>query len=390
MAKKRVVKIRFYMIIVLTIVVGFGAYFLIPKETFSTIKQGTVVFEQQLSAVIVRDEQAFSQNKYGKIDFVAKEGQVVEKDEKVAQVYSWGYSDDVLQELIDIQVQIKRYQENDMLKNVFETDLQTVNSRIGELIDIFSSGGDGIDLVDIQDELIDLMQRQRTLLEKACTPDETLQNLYDREDNVVEKLGQWVSDVNSEAAGTISFYIDGYEEMLAPEKIDALNADDVENLFNDTNMQAIDTSSESQPLYRIVNANKWYCLVMCEEEKGLMVDGLYQISFDRFVDQPYTARLMSERKVNDQVLYVFEINDSVGPLLNVRNTMVTIQRSYQGLTVNENAITERDGVKVIILDVDGEEKSIPVEVMYSDGETSIIKKVEGGANISEGMTVKLF
>ncbi len=141
MAKKRVIRLRFY-IIVAALLLGAVAgvwYFLVPAGTY-TVKAGTMAYQKDFRTVIVRSEKAVTQKNYGKISFIAAEGEKVSKGTKVAEVYAWGYSDEVLQDLIDVQADIRKYQGKRILKQVFEKDLQTINSDIDKLITRLSAG----------------------------------------------------------------------------------------------------------------------------------------------------------------------------------------------------------------------------------------------------------
>ncbi|MFZ5974558.1 MAG: HlyD family efflux transporter periplasmic adaptor subunit [Bacillota bacterium] len=393
MAKKRVVRFRFYIIVAVAVLLVAGGiwYFLVPPGD-AAAQQGTMAFEKQVKTVIVRDEKTVTQENYGKISFIAAEGQKVAANTKVAQVYAWGYSDKVLQDLIKVQTDIKAYQENNILKQVFEKDLQTVNEKIDAQVTKLSSGANGLndlDLIKIESDLKTLMQQQKDLLKRACTPDETLQKLYDRETELQKRLNAWISDVKTKEAGTISFYFDGFEQIMTPDQIDKLKRSDIDNIINNAAIQKIDVSEGSKPLYRLVNSNKWYCLIATEKDDKLQTDMVYDIAFEGFFNQPYTGRLLSQREMDDGVLYVLEINDDIGPLLSVRKANATLKKTYTGLKVPINALTTQGDTQGITAVENGNDVFKPVKVVYKDNEFAIIEAADANQPVEPNTKIRL-
>jgi putative membrane fusion protein len=391
MAKKRVVRFRFYVLLALTVMLAAGAvwYFLVPAGN-ATVEQGTMVYEKQVRTVIVRDEKTVTKENYGKISFVAAEGEKVSAGTKVAEVYAWGYNDKVLQDLISVQSEIKAYQENDILKQVFQKDLQNVKDQIDELATTLCGGDAGnLDLIEIESDLKALMRQQKNMLKNVSTPDDMLQRLYDREAELKGRLDAWISDVVTEEAGTISFYFDGFEQLMTPAQIDKLKRSDIDNIIDNTAVQKIDVSEGTKPLYRLVNSNKWYCLIAGDKDDNLKTGMVYDIAFEGFFDQPYTGRLLSQRELDSGVLYVLEIDDDIGPLLSVRKANAKLGKTYEGMKVPENAISSRDGREGVTAVLDGNDAFVPVTVVYRAGGYAIVEPADNIGTLAPGLQVRL-
>lgn len=350
-----------------------------------------MVYEKQVQAVIVRDEKTVTQENYGKISFVAAEGEKVKAGTKVAEVYAWGYNDKVLQDLISVQTEIKAYQENDILKQVFQKDLQNVNGKIETLVTSLCDGSSGgnLDLIKLESDLTGLMQQQKKLLKKACTPDDMLQRLYDREKELKDRLDAWISDVVTEEAGTISFYFDGFEQLMTPDQIDKLKRNDIENILNNAATQKIDVSEGSKPLFRLVNSNKWYCLIVGDKDDNLKTGLVYDLAFEGLLDQPYTGRLLSQREMDSGVLYVLEISDDIGPLLSVRKANATLGKTYEGMKVPENALTSQNDKQGVMAVVSGKDVFVPVNVVYREDGYAMIEPADSIGTLADGLQVRL-
>jgi putative membrane fusion protein len=393
MANKRVIRLRFY-IIVTALLLGAAAgawYFLVPAGTY-TVKAGTMAYQKDFRTVIVRSEKAVTQKNYGKISFVAAEGEKVSKGTKVAEVYAWGYSDEVLQDLIDVQADIKQYQENNILKQVFEKDLQTVNSDIDKLISKLSAGANGsgeVDLAQAEAQLKTLMAQRKALLKDAVTPNEALQKLYDRENDLKTRLNSWVSDVKAAEAGTISFYFDGYETLMQPGQIDKLTRSDIDGILGDAAPQKIDVSDGTKPLYRLVDSGKWYCLIVADGDQRLQTDVVYGIAFEGFYNKPYTGRLLSQRSLEKGALYVLEINEDIGPLLSVRKANATLKKTYEGLKVPVSALSEKDGAQGVTVIRDGKDVFVSVKVVYKDNDYAVIEPSGNSPSVQANDTLRL-
>ncbi len=53
--------------------------------------------------MIVRDEIVYEAKNYGKTKYIATEGQFVHVGDPIIEVYAWGYNDETLSKLLELQ-----------------------------------------------------------------------------------------------------------------------------------------------------------------------------------------------------------------------------------------------------------------------------------------------
>ena len=108
MARRRVrIKPKFYLLLILSLCCLAGLIALLVRDPSSgTLQAGTMTASIEAKAVLVRDEMCVSVEKYDRVNFIAREGESIYTGMPVAEVYKWGYSDDMNQSLASIRAQI--------------------------------------------------------------------------------------------------------------------------------------------------------------------------------------------------------------------------------------------------------------------------------------------
>ncbi|MGI6160489.1 MAG: HlyD family efflux transporter periplasmic adaptor subunit [Christensenellales bacterium] len=381
MPRRRKVRLRprFYVLLAFIIVAVAGLIIMLDGNgELVTVQNGTVAFEKQVDAIVVRNEQVYTAEDYGKIVINVAEGERIAKDTKVAELYKWGYNDKVLDDLLQIQQQIKDYQENNILKNIIVEDLETLDSEIAAKIKEIAAAiqtGSGVDLLKLEQQLKTYMSDRQMLLKAKTNPDSTLEGYYSKEDQLNNRIAEWKVDVLAEASGVISFYFDGAEEYLSSETLNSLTRLEIDEILKIANTRKLVSAEAAKPLYRLVDNFKWYAAIIAPpgQLEEMRADMKYSMTFEGYYDRPYEGRVISVRRLEDDSnLITLEILEDIGPLLGARQVLADIKRDYTGLKVPATAITKKDDKTGVYMDADGEKVFIECDVVVSDGENAIV------------------
>ena len=396
--RKRKITRRFYIVVAcLVAVVALVLVWAFKGPAEAAIAKDTLALEQGVNVVIVRDEKVYSATNYSAATFFATEGEKISKGSTVAQVYKWGFNQKLMTDLITAQENIRDAQENDIWREVVNSDLNEINNKIStkikEIADVVQ-GNSTADIVSLERRLRELFEQKQTFLKQNVQADARLNELYQKEQQAQSVLGNWREEVTAEDTGVISFYLDGLESQLTPYNLETITKTDIQNAQKGVVTGTGSDSSTTKPLYRLINNYKWYCLIYVDNNST--IDELREgcearMTFEGYLDRPYTAKVTSVRAPEGGgKLYVLEMSEDVTPLLSVRTANATLRVEYEGLSVPQDAIFMQDKQTMLKAEVNGTVSFVPVEVLISDDEkgTCIVQNLN--ADVPLDVNTKIY
>jgi hypothetical protein len=220
--------------------------------------------------------------------------------------------------------------------------------------------------------------------------DSKLTKLYDEENARLASIQSWRTVSAADRSGVVSFYIDGYENDLTPDKLNALSIADVRAVLAGERLENT-RKTLSDGIYRIVDQNRWYVAVLYSGNTWTPMVGQdnYYIQMEGFDDLTYTAAVHSVQKENDSTLAIFEVRDPIGPLIYRRTGKAQFSITLTGLSVRVEALYNENGqMGVWVYDVPGG-TFVPVEVLSTDGSIAMIQPmVEGALQLGQTVLIK--
>jgi putative membrane fusion protein len=355
-------------------------------------KKGELTYTGDFASVIIRDETVYEAENYDKAVFIAAEGAKVKKGTAIAQVYEWGYNDNILNSLLDLQNKIKQYQENTILKDVVNVDLTKYNEDIqkktDEIHEVIAGGKEG-DIITLERELKELMTKRKNYLKEAAKADDELTELYTDEEARLNRIKEWQVDIKAKTDGYLSFYFDGCEQFMNVKNLDKLNKKNIDSILKGDTTNLVEDDHASRPLYRLVTANKWYVLIYCDKKVvEFNKNQKFSFSFQDIYDKKYNGKLLSEREDARGYIYTFLMSDDVSSLLRVRRINVTIDNTFSGIKVPEGAIKNDNGVTGVYVVQENKSVFVPVTVLIKKGGESIVAPVNKNSPLTEDCTVE--
>ena len=396
MPKKIRIRPRFYIIAIAAAALIAGLLVIIlhgPAEAYA--QTGTIVWKKEADAVVMRDERIVRTENYGKTVFAVQEGEKVERGIKVADVYKWGYNENSVKDLMDIQQKIKDYQENNILRDILDKDLESINSKIAEKqdeIDAVINGRSTNDLLLIQQQTQGLMAQRMDYLKQTVQADEALNALYAQQDELTKRINSWKIEILADAPGTVSFYLDGYEDLLRLDNMDQITYNDLINITSGIGKTKATESASQKPLYRLVNDGKWYCLLL--SPKGgmdeLRQDTTVNINFEGFSEQTYQAKVSLLRDMQGGArVTVLQIDGSIGPMLDVRRVKAHLKVDFTGIKLPAAAVKKQDGKEGVYLLEGSSKRFVFIDVLAREGNDCIIRPKYAGDEISINQRIQL-
>lgn len=358
------------------------------KEDVMTLGSGR--FELSAKSAIVRDEVCVTGEKYEKIVFHAKEGAQVSVGDVIAQVFKLGYNEDMLQSLLSVQDRILTEQLS-AVRGVEDAEFSAIDEQIlqkeQEIRKCIMKEADASskDLLTLERELRAMLLQRETYLAEKVHANEALTSLYTDEERQSALIKEWSNDIVAGATGTVSFYFDGYEQVLCASKMDMINADLINSVLKGASVK---TSSDSMDtfLYRIGNQNHWYLAFVTSASNVTRLAGgeRYTVVCEGYSDRPYTGIALEPVISGNHVLNVLEFHDDIGALANVRTVSIEIKQTFDGIEVPSEAVSIENGVAGIKVLVGNETRRVEVVVLADDGTYAIIRAKNSGEALNVG------
>ncbi len=349
-----------------------------PKE--AVVMAATAAYTQHTDAVIVRDEDVFSSESTARVEYVAMEGTLVEAGDTVAYLYSAGYTEKELEKLEDIRQNIQAYHKS-ILANIVDTQLTRydaiVDARALEFKSLVTHQTSG-NLNRLTRQLEAAMVERQEYMRQNKREDLKLNKLYEDENSRLNSISSWRTVAKANEGGVVSFYLDGYEDYLTVDKLATLTPEQLRTVLAGGSLGG--GRSRTQGIYRVVNQNRWYAVILAEGDNWNPVVGQqYYLQMEGFEDVSYDASVTRVQKMDGQVIAEFEINDPIGPLLYERSGKVALSTELSGLSVPSEALYEQNGqIGVWVYDVPGG-TFVAVEVLSNDGKNALVQPLLDGA-----------
>ena len=392
MAIRRRPKIKFFLIVAVTVVViAVVLILLFRTEPTAAVEWASTEYEAQFDMLIVRDEVVYEAKNYGMTDFIAEEGDYVEVGDPIVEVYEWGYNEETLSKLLDLQQTILTYEVEVSRAGVLDEDLDDINSRIdAKATEIQQAVFDNqlATLVSLKRDMQSLLEERMAHLKEVVVADNQLNEYYEEEQVLLEQIAEWCNEITANESGIVSFYFDGCEALMSKDNIGSFTKKVLEEVSEGKTIETAEEDQAYAPLYRVVNENEWYVVMLSDSEIPEMFLGdVFSIVFDDYLDTQYTGVVYdaAELEENDGFVYTILIQDNIGPLLGERRVSAKLYTVIEGMRVPKACVKATDEVDYVETE-DGE--VIPVFVIAEDGEYYFIQTYADQATLEIGQVLK--
>ena len=392
--RRRRVTGRFFVFLLIVLVIALlivrMLFFSGPKT--SQVMMATSSQEQMVNCVLIRDEHVMESESTARVEYIAPENSLVASGDVVANVYTTGYSEQLLTNLETTRSNIQNYHKQ-LLSNIVDADL----NRLDKVVDMMAMEFKNLithqtvgDLASVSAQLETAMVKRQEYLRQNKRADNKLTKLYEEENARLNSIQSWRKVTNADRDGVVSFYLDGYESDLTPSRLDSLTIQDVRSVLGGA-LLATTQATRQNGICRIVDQNKWYAAVLIEGNNWTPMVGQdnYYMVMEGFEDLSFAASVASVQKENGVTLAVFEVRDPLGPLIYRRTGRAQFSITLTGLSVRTEALYNDNGqMGVWVYDVPGG-TFVPVEVLSTTGRISMIQPlVDGSLELGQQVLIK--
>lgn len=397
---------RFFIIIGVLFAVVVAAVYLLRHRTKSgSLSFDSISMERKVAGAIIREETAVSTDRYEKINFHVIEGDMIANNALIATVYRMGYQDESMITILNLEKEIYQYQAQQV--GSADATLNDINSRITaveELIrDVARQDSNQDDLV-LEQQLRSLQQERSNYLYATVPVDTYLQGLITQLNDQKATISNWTRDIiNTAGSGIISFYFDGYEDVLSSSKLGTVNVSLIRNVVRGLNTSKASTSSSKALLYRLVSPNHFYLAFATDIDDPFRVtEGeSYYVTFDDYSDTVYQVTAKApivfaieptseeeETSTSGQgVVNILEFYTDIGSFSGIRTVNATISKAAQGLKLDKELITIENGIPYVYIKNGDALMRVEVNMLSEDEKYCVIRESGGTSILNQGQKV---
>lgn len=361
--------------VVLLIVLSFCIYNIImliinPTDTFM-VEEGSITEEEDTIGYIIRSEQVVTGENYKNgMEQIKSEGEKVAKNEPIFRYYSNG-EDELEKKISELDKKIDEAMQKE--EENPSDDISALEAQISEKLDQLQGETDLTKIREYKKDIDSYIDRKSRIVGERSPAGSYLKKLIDERSSYENELNEGIEYVNAPVSGTVSYKIDGYEEILTPEKFDAINKDLLESIEIKTG-QIIATNSESG---KIIDEFNFYiaCILSSEISQEAEVGDDVTIRLSSGKEVSATIEYISEED-NDRII-IFEVNQNIQDLISYRKISLDIVWwSSSGKKIpNESIAKEQKGeneISYVIRKRDNYEDKIYVKILRSNDKYSVV------------------
>ena len=347
------------------------------------------------SLVIARNETLYETENKTRVDFVADEGSRVNRSSVICKVYSSGYNQTEINRLQTYREEIQNYHVSQVLNTYVDAELDAENEEISSLSQQVRTlvQGRGVgSLSNLEKQLVSALTARKNYLRQKYPDDQTLSELYKVENDQLKKIESWTTTYPATEDCLVSFYTDGYENMVNASTYANLTPAQVRSVIRGAAPEQSTQSKGSDPIFRTVLDEEWYALFLCTDRDWNPVVGeQYQMQLTGFENYVLPAEVISFSRIGSDLLLRMRIRSSVEPVLNIRTCGATVGDFVSGVHVPIRALYTYDNMIGVIVLENGIQTFVPVTVIsYSDDEHAFVRPTLSGSPLEAGKTVMLF
>ncbi len=393
MAVRRKPRFKFFLIVaVIVSAIAVLLIFILRGQPTAAIEWASIEYNANFDMLVVRDEVVYEAKDYGKTYFLATEGEHVQEGDPIVEVYELGYNDETLSKLLDTQKTILEYEIEVSREGIIDEKLNEINARIeGKANEIQQAVFEERrqDSLVLEREMKTLLEERMAYLKSVVVPNDQLREYYADEQALLEQIAGWRRPVTANESGVVSFYFDGCEVIMAKENIGSFTKVILEEIQQGKTIETPQQDITEAPLYRIVNENEWYVVMLSEKSIPEMYLGnIFSLVFEDYLETQYTGVVYNTTKLeeNEGFVYTIMVQDDIGPLLGERRVSAKAYNIQEGMRVPASCVKETEQVNYVET-IDGE--LVPVFIIADDNEYLFIQTYKDQATLEIGQLLKM-
>lgn len=366
------IKVIFFAIVIIIFLIcllyNVVSLFINPSDTFM-IENGKISSSDEAEGYIIRDEKLFQGENYKNgISQIKTEGQRVAKGDPIFRYYS-NNEQNLVKKISELDSQIQEAMEEG--NNIYSSDIAVLEKQIEDNIQLIANTNNMSEITEYKKNINSALTKKAKLVGDLSPSGSYIKKLISQRTKYEEKLNSGSEYIKSTVSGTVSYKIDGLEEILTPDSLENLTEDYLKSLNLKTG-EIVPTSEEKGKI-----VNNFYCylatVISSEEANNAQINDNVKLKLSTGDEVKASVEYISEQD-NEKRLIVFKTTKCVDKLIDYRKiSFDIIWWSADGLKVPNTSILKEENKTYIIRKRVGYSDKIPVKVLKESKNYSIIE-----------------
>lgn len=176
--------------------------------------------------------------------------------------------------------------------------------------------------------------------------------------------------------GVVSYYVDGYEGVLNPDRMLKIENSEVSDIVDDYVNLKRDRIVAGDPVYKVYDNSRWYMLIWTDDNAAKNYSKGNYVTI-KFKDADIKAKVIKKKKLdNGTSRIVLESDRYYENLAQSRaETVDIITRECSGVIVDNESIAEENGQKgIYVRNSAGEFVFVPVNILLQNDSQSVLSE----------------
>lgn len=341
-----------------------------PTDTF-TVEQGKIYQTEKAIGYIIREETIVKGSNYKNgIEQIKTEGERVAKGEAIFRYYSSG-EESLINKIKDLDAKIDEAISKE--DNLLPSDIRTLEKQIESQVISLRDETSIQTITKVKKEISNNIVKKAKIAGKLSPAGSYLNKLISERSNYENKLNEGSERLNAPISGTVSYKVDGYEDVLTPKDFSKITS----KLLNNLNLKTGQIVADSKESAKIINNFECYIACVLDSKQAKETEVGKKVKLKLSNNKEVTSKIEYISKEDDKVVIIFKIDEQVQEMISYRKVSFDIiWWSDSGKKIPNTALgKEQKGeneVSYIVRTRNGYQDKILVKVLRQNDKYAIV------------------
>lgn len=334
----------------------------------------TTVEGFSINGIVIREEKIITSDKVGTLHFTLSDGERVAKDGVIANIYSNAEASVTVNRIEQLTSRIADIEEMQSYNDVEAADITLVDTKINNSLNTMLRGiasGDFSSFEENSAELLTNISRRQMITGEQTDFSARLTELKAELESLTATLPQPIGSIRTDASGYFVSGVDGYENVLSCENIEAVTPQYLDSLKSE--------EVPSNAIGKIVSGYTWYIAAQVNISDSLKYkvgDSLtLKTTLKSSPELDVTVEKINTSQTDDAAVIIFSCQQMNSELASVRKgSMTIINSTYSGLKIPTKALRFQDDKTGVFVRSGMAIKFVGVNVIYRTDEYIICEQ----------------
>jgi len=334
----------------------------------------TAVEGFQINGIVIREEKIITSDTTGTLHFTLSDGERVAKDGIIANIYSDAEASVTVNRIEQLNSRIADIEEMQSYNDVEAADITLVNNKVNASLNKMLRGIATNNFSSFESdsaELLTNISRRQMITGEQTDFSARLAELKAELQSLNAALPQPIGSIRTDVSGYFVSSVDGYENILSCENIDAVTPQYLDSLKAE--------KAPQNAIGKVVSGYTWYIAAQVNISDSLKYKTGDKLTLKTTLksspELEVTVEKINTSQSDDAAVLIFSCQQMNSELASIRNgSMTIINNTYSGLKIPAKALRFQDDKTGVFVRSGMAIKFVGVNVIYRTDEYIICEQ----------------